>query len=243
MKPSNNQIDPTLQCWAIVPAAGVGSRMKQDRPKQYLVLHGKTIIEYTIECLLSHSNIAAVVVAIADNDVYWPEIESKLRIKFNKPIITTSGGAQRADSVYNALTALQSHCKSNDWVLVHDAARPCLKNTDITKLINQVKNNAVGGLLAIPVRDTMKRSNSECLVHKTIDREGLWHALTPQMFRYAMLQDALHSAMNNGTLITDESSAMEYHGLQPLLVEGCADNIKVTRPEDLILADLYLKGN
>ncbi|MFV1983087.1 MAG: 2-C-methyl-D-erythritol 4-phosphate cytidylyltransferase [Thiohalomonadales bacterium] len=236
---SDNKSQATPKYWAIVPAAGIGSRMLQSTPKQYLKISNKTILDYTLEKLTSHQSIKGVVVAISTTDEYWPNHRSIN----NKTIITAEGGAERFQSVFNALKKLSNECKPNDWVLVHDAARPCLSLDDISKLINKVIQDDIGGLLAVPVHDTMKRANSYGKILHTTERQYLWHALTPQMFRYNMLVDALQSAINNNTVITDEASALEAKGYQALLIEGSSSNIKITRPEDLALAEFYLKNN
>ncbi|MFV2059579.1 MAG: 2-C-methyl-D-erythritol 4-phosphate cytidylyltransferase [Gammaproteobacteria bacterium] len=225
--------------WVIVPAAGVGSRMQQSLPKQYLKIDNKTILDHTLEKLTSHDSIKGVVVAISKTDEYWPKHQSIN----NKEIITTEGGAERFESVFNGLQAISDKCTTNDWVLVHDAARPCLSLNDITKLISKVKDDDIGGLLATPVRDTMKRANSYGKILHTTERQYLWHALTPQMFRYGMLVDALEFAIKSDMVITDEASALEAKGYQPLLIEGSCNNIKITRPDDLALAEFYLKND
>ncbi len=222
--------------WCIVPAAGVGARMQQTIPKQYLKIGDKTILDHTLEKLCSHNTIQGVAVAISSADEYWPNYQSIN----NKEIITVQGGAERFESVFNALKILSDKCCTNDWVLVHDAARPCLSVTDISKLIAKVKQDDIGGLLATPVRDTMKRANSYGKILHTTERQYLWHALTPQMFRYGMLYDALQSAIESKLNITDEASALEAKGYQPLLIEGSAKNIKITHPEDLSLAEFYI---
>ncbi|MCI0505573.1 MAG: 2-C-methyl-D-erythritol 4-phosphate cytidylyltransferase [Gammaproteobacteria bacterium] len=226
----------TISNWAVIPAAGSGSRMATDVPKQYLQINGKTILEHTIERLLGHPKIDGIVVAIAADDERW----DSLQIKSNKPIIKTLGGKERCHSVKNALYELTRHGKDRDWVLVHDAARPCLRHADLDKLFAQLSDHMVGGLLAYPVKDTMKRSDEKQRVIETVDRNRLWHALTPQMFRLHLLRDALNNAISDGFLVTDEASAVEHAGYQPKLVEGRADNIKITTPEDLALAEFYL---
>jgi 2-C-methyl-D-erythritol 4-phosphate cytidylyltransferase len=221
---------------AIVPAAGVGSRMKADRPKQYLVLNGKTILEHTIEQLLSYPLIENVVVAITDGDPYFPE----LAIAQDSRVIRVSGGKERADSVLSGLSYVQEN-QLTEWVMVHDAARPCIRHSDIEKLINDVIPEHVGGILATPVRDTMKQANTDTTIGKTIDRSVLWHALTPQLFTAELLYLALKTGLDKGLSITDESSAIELMGHQPKLVQGRADNLKITQPEDLDLAAFYLQ--
>ena len=224
----------TERYWAVIPAAGAGKRMQSDIPKQYLQINGKPIIEYTLEVFTKHPDIESVIVAISDTDEYWNELPASSHPK----VKTTEGGIERCHSVMNCLDYLSDIADENDWVLVHDAARPCLKSTDIDKLINNVSATD-GGLLALPVRDTMKRSNDRH-VSETVSREGLWHALTPQMFRLHNLQLALKAVIDSGELVTDESLAMERAGYRPLLVEGRPDNIKVTHNVDLYLATLYL---
>jgi len=222
---------------AIVPAAGVGSRMKADRPKQYLTIQSKTILEHTIEKLLAHPSIDKVIVAISKEDPYY----DSLSISQNPNVIRVAGGDERADSVLSALEYVQTQGGS-DWVMVHDAARPCVASNDINKLIAQASAHPVGGILAAPVRDTMKRGDSRG-ISETVDRENLWHALTPQMFRSKTLFDALSEALQNNVAITDEASAIEWKGYSPLLVAGRSDNFKITQPEDLALAEFYLSQN
>ncbi|MEJ2180468.1 MAG: 2-C-methyl-D-erythritol 4-phosphate cytidylyltransferase, partial [Gammaproteobacteria bacterium] len=177
-----------------------------------------------------------VVVAVAADDQRWDE----LKFQTNKPIIKTLGGEERCHSVKNALYEVSRHGNEQDWVLVHDAARPCLRHEDLNKLIAQLSDHMVGGLLAYPVKDTMKRSDDKQRIIETVDRNGLWHALTPQMFRLHLLRDALNKAIDDGFLVTDEASAVEHAGYKPKLVEGGSDNIKITNPEDLSLAEFYL---
>ena len=233
----------TKQFWAIVPAAGVGKRMLADRPKQYLTLQNKTVIEHTLDKLLSLNEISGVVLSISETDEYWPE----LKYHSDKPVLITHGGKERSDSVLNALTFLNNKLSEteNTWVLVHDAARPCVRKDDIQKLIKQGSLSDDGGLLALPVRDTMKRSapstsDDKDKIQETVDRNGLWHALTPQMFKLDILYKALCDAQKNNSSITDDASAMELAGYKPILVEGHEDNIKITRAFDLQLAHLFL---
>lgn len=220
---------------AIVPAAGVGSRMQADRPKQYLTLHGHTVLEHTVEKLLSHPAIGQAVVAISPGDPYFPE----LSLAAHPRVVRVDGGSERADSVLSALNYLCQR-PSNEWVMVHDAARPCVQHADISRLIDVARKHAVGAILAAPVRDTMKRGDSSGNIDHTVERVALWHALTPQMFRTRPLRDALAQALQHQIAITDEASAFEWLGQQPGLVASRADNIKITQPEDLALADFYL---
>ncbi|CED72215.1 2-C-methyl-D-erythritol 4-phosphate cytidylyltransferase [Aliivibrio wodanis] len=221
---------------AIVPAAGVGSRMKADRPKQYLLLDGKTILEHTIEQLLAFPVIDKVIVAISDTDPYFDE----LPISKDNRVIRVTGGGERADSVLSGLEYLKEH-QLSEWVMVHDAARPCIRHSDIEKLITEVVPHQIGGILASPVRDTMKQANQDSTIETTIDRSVLWHALTPQLFTTEILYSALKTGLEKGLSITDESSAIEFMGYLPKLVHGRADNLKVTQPEDLDLAEFYLQ--
>ncbi|WP_421300735.1 2-C-methyl-D-erythritol 4-phosphate cytidylyltransferase [Aeromonas veronii] len=215
---------------AIVPAAGIGSRMGADCPKQYLQLAGKTILEHTLERLLSHPAIAQVIVALAPHDRWF----EALPVAADPRIVRVEGGAERAFSVLNGL-----HVAQGEWVLVHDAARPCLTHGDLDALIAAAMNCG-GAILGSRVRDTMKRSDGEGNIIATVEREQLWHALTPQMFPTRTLKRALEEELLLGATITDEASAMERAGFTVRMVEGRADNIKVTRPEDLSLAGLFL---
>jgi len=221
--------------WAVVPAAGVGKRMQADRPKQYLPLAGKTVIEQTLTRLLQAEVFSAVAVAISKEDPYWP----KLDISSHSLVITAIGGKERADSVLSALKSLRNKAADNDWVLVHDAARPCLTSSDIHHLIDTLNKDNVGGILALSSHDTLKQVN-DMEITKTIDRSQIWRALTPQMFRYGLLKQALEAAEGNSD-ITDEASALEKISLKPKIVEGRPDNIKITRPEDLKLAQFYME--
>lgn len=234
--PHTPRLSP-LDYWAIIPAAGVGKRMQTNVPKQYLPLCGKAVIVHTIERLASHPSIKGLVVALSENDAYWRD----LTLSIDKPLWQATGGIERCHSVLNALHVLSAHAHDHDWVLVHDAARPCVRADDISLLMDTLDENSIGGLLAIPVRDTMKRASEKNRVVDTLDRRYLWHALTPQMFRLGPLRDALVEALENKALVTDESSAMERMQYKPVLVEGHADNIKITRPEDLMLAEFYLQ--
>lgn len=222
---------------AVVPAAGVGSRMKADRPKQYLTINAITILEHTVNKLLSHPQVSKVVVAVSEGDPYFPE----LSLSQHPDVVRVKGGNERADSVLSALNYIQES-GLGEWVMVHDAARPCIQQGDIDKLIEAALSHPVGGILAAPVRDTMKRGVDGAIDH-TVERANLWHALTPQMFRTLPLQQALTEALEQGVSITDEASAFEWKGASPALVAGRSDNFKVTQPEDLALAEFYLSQN
>jgi 2-C-methyl-D-erythritol 4-phosphate cytidylyltransferase len=222
--------------WAVIPAAGAGVRMGQGTPKQYLELRGRAILAHAIERLLSEPRIQAVMVALAAADTRWPA----LGYAGNPRVMTTTGGRERCHSVLNGLKALLKAAQADDWVLVHDAARPCVPPADIGRLIEAAASHPCGGLLAIPVRDTMKRADSTGSIQETVDRDGLWHAMTPQMFRLGALEQAVASAVAGGSVVTDEAQAIERQGGRPLLVSGSPDNIKITRTEDLQLAEHYL---
>ncbi len=223
--------------WGIIPAAGVGKRVGAAIPKQYLELHGKSVLTWTIERLLGLENIKSVIVAISDGDEYWPELPISSHSRVQKAV----GGAERCYSVLSSLNSLSGKAGENDWVLVHDAARPCVRTIDILKLLEQCRETNNGGILAMPVRDTMKQANNTQNIESTLDRSTMWHALTPQCFRYSELKSALNNALEDGFEVTDEASAMEYAGQKPQLVEGHSDNIKITMPEDVSLASYFLQ--
>jgi 2-C-methyl-D-erythritol 4-phosphate cytidylyltransferase len=224
----------TTKFWGIVPAAGVGKRMQANRPKQYLELAGKTVIEQALSRLLQADVFEAIAVAISGEDPYWPQ----LPIAKHEKILTAAGGKERADSVLSALRSINGKASDNDWVLVHDAARPCITASDIHHLIACLIHDEVGGILALSSHDTLKNVQ-DGRIDGTLDRNHIWRALTPQMFRYGMLKSALEEAEGNPA-ITDEASALELKGLKPKIVEGRPDNIKITRPEDLPLAQFYM---
>ena len=221
---------------ALVPAAGAGSRMQSDCPKQYLPLLGEPLIAHTLRALARETRIAQIVVVVSPDDAHWEsydwsEWQGRLRV-------LRCGGEVRAQSVLNSLQALSAEITEDTWVLVHDAARPCLTNDALARLISNVEDDEVGGLLAVPVADTLKRAGSDGRVAVTEPRAGLWQAQTPQMFRYGLLKRAL---LATGADITDDASAIEHLGLSPLLVEADSRNLKVTHPRDLQLASLILE--
>ena len=227
--------------FALIPAAGFGSRMGDELPKQYLPLAGRPLIFHTLRTFCDSPQISAVFVVLApvDNEWErhdWSEFSPKL-------IVLECGGVTRAESVLNGLNAARamSSIKDNDWVLVHDAARPCLRNAQLDKLMDELADDEVGGLLAVPVADTLKRSDSSGRVEYTEPRDGLWQAQTPQMFRCKLLLEAL--SMSGGAGMTDDAGAIEALGLRPKLVVGDARNLKVTYPQDLALAELILKNH
>ncbi|HIE4802083.1 TPA: 2-C-methyl-D-erythritol 4-phosphate cytidylyltransferase [Serratia marcescens] len=218
---------------AVLPAAGIGSRMQAECPKQYLTIGRHSIVEHAIHALLRHPRIERVIVAIGPEDRQF----ERLPIAQDPRVTVTEGGKQRADSVMAGLKL----AGDADWVLVHDAARPCLHADDLERLLAITARSKVGGILAAPVRDTMKRAEPgrDTIAH-TVERQDLWHALTPQLFPLPLLKQCLQRALDEGANVTDEASALEHCGYHPLLIAGRADNIKVTRPEDLALAAFYL---
>ena len=222
----------------IVPAAGVGKRMLANCPKQYLLINNESILSHTVTKLLSHPLIAQVILALGEHDQYFNESE----LAHHNDIIRVKGGAERVDSVLSGLQAVDR--QKYPWVLVHDAARPCVSHEDIDNLINQCLSNHCGGILATPVRDTMKRGVSKVgvmnTIKNTVDREQLWHALTPQLYKTVELTHAIEQALVQGLIITDEASAMEHANHKSLLVSASSENIKITHPNDLALAEFYL---
>ena len=229
----------TRTIWAVVPAAGIGSRFGADIPKQYCQIHGKTILDISLSKMLAVPNIEGVVLALAKDDPFWPQ-----STHFGNPKIKlVDGGKERADSVLNGLNYLQSIAADTSvWVLVHDAARPCVLINRIEALIEVAKQDEQGAMLAVPVADTLKRSvQGTDRIEKTVSRENIWRGNTPQYFPVSALAEAIETAKRAGVLVTDEASAMEFAGYQPHLVADSATNIKVTLSEDSALAALYLK--
>jgi len=223
--------------WAIIPAAGVGRRMGASIPKQYLDLAGRPVVEWSLGLFLGHPQISGVFVALDPEDRFWP----RTAFADHPQIRRVDGGSERCHSVLNALDLLAQEADAADWILVHDAARPCLRRDDLDHLLAALPDHPVGGLLGVPVRDTMKQVAEGNAVRRTVPRDALWHAFTPQAFRLGLLRRALRTALDQDHLVTDDAAAVELLGLEPILVEGHADNIKVTRPEDLPLADFYLR--
>lgn len=223
--------------WAVVPAAGVGRRFGATIPKQYLPLAGSRVIDRSLAALLREPRIRGLVVALDPHDTYWPETA----LADDPRIRRVAGGTERCHSVLNALEALGAMAAVEDWVLVHDAARPCLRHEDLVRMIDLLSEDPIGGILAAPVSDTMKEADGGGRIGRTVARERLWRAFTPQMFRLGLLRDALRSALAAGELVTDEAGAVERAGHAPRLIEGHTDNIKITRPEDLPLAEFYLE--
>jgi 2-C-methyl-D-erythritol 4-phosphate cytidylyltransferase len=222
----------------IIPAAGAGSRMQNVLPKQYMPLAGKPIISHTIQTFFLHPRIASIHVALSADDLFWRELPldpaSKLKLHY-------TGGDSRSETVLNTLLAI--NVAVDDWVLVHDAARPGLTHTLLDKLLNTLENDAVGGLLALPVADTLKKSGDNHKIEQTVERTDLWQAQTPQMFKYGVLKHALQANIGgaSGLAFTDEAEAIEALGLQPTLVQGELRNLKITYPQDLILLEALFK--
>lgn len=220
--------------YAVVPAAGIGRRMGSELPKQYLPLNGGRVIEQTLGRLLEVSRVKRIAVAIAEEDGLW----SDLSLSSHPNILRVNGGQERCHSVLNCLNALTDFADDDDWVLVHDVARPCIRPDDIDAMIDNLKDHSVGGILALPVSDTVKQV-ADGVILGTVDRSDLWLAQTPQMFRLGPLREALSRGVAEGNVMTDEASAMEWAGLQPKVVPGPVANIKITLPQDLLLAEYY----
>lgn len=233
---SSRASTPATRYWAVVPAAGTGSRFGADEPKQYASIGGRTIIESSLAPFLEHPEISGIVLVIAAGD----ERGAALAASLGPKVMRTTGGAVRAESVRNGLAALSERAGEHDWVLVHDAARPCLPRADLDHLIDEVGDDSVGGILAAPLRDTVKQGAASGRIERTVERFGLWRALTPQMFRYGLLRHALDAALAAGIDVTDDAAAMERAGHRPRLIAGSSANIKVTRPEDLAIAAALL---
>ncbi len=223
--------------WVVVPAAGVGKRMRADKPKQYLPLAGKTVLQHTFDQLLSHPRVAGLVVAVAEADKLWHKSGYANQPKIRVVI----GGEERCHSVINGLDLLAGDLAEQSWVMVHDVARPCISHKDLDQLIAATDSAIDGAVLGVPVRDTMKQVNEAEQVSRTVDRTTLWHAFTPQVFRLGELKKALVDCVKDQRLVTDESSAMESMGYRPLMVRGSETNIKITQPNDLIMAEAILQ--
>lgn len=227
-----------MALWAIVPAAGSSRRMRSAAPKQYLEIDGEPVLIHTLRRLVSLPGLDGLMLVLSPDDSRWPAIAERAE---TPAVQVCTGGLERRDSVINGLKALSARASDDDWVLVHDAARPCVRVDDMQRLLHAVERHPSGGLLAVPVADTMKRGDAGDAVVGTVDRSDLWAAQTPQLFRFGPLRDAL-SAGAGEQPFTDEASAMERAGYQPLLVAGSSDNIKITWPQDLQLAALILKA-
>ena len=225
-------------CWAVIPAAGSGQRMGSDIPKQYMKLDGMTILEHSMHNLINDSRILGLYLVVDFDKDFHSELP-KLR---NSKIKLVHGGAERSDSVLAGLTALMNDAEERDWVLVHDAARPCVKAEEIHSLIEVVTRSGIGGILAQPIVDTVKRVDKEGLVQGTMQRETLWRALTPQMFSLGLLLESVLAAKEADVSITDEAAAMEYMGHNVQLIPGLSTNIKITFPSDIAFARYFLNS-
>jgi 2-C-methyl-D-erythritol 4-phosphate cytidylyltransferase len=222
--------------WAVLPAAGRGDRFGAATPKQYQKVHGRAVLSWSLRALLAERSIRGVVVAIAAGDRRFARLPEARDAR----VVSCIGGARRELSVAHALECLASEARDSDWVLVHDAARPCLHHDDLRRLFARAGRDPAGGLLAVPVSDTLKRADRGSRVRDTVPREGLWRAQTPQLFRYGVLRRGLALCLAHGRAVTDEAAAVEALGLKPLLVRGRVDNIKVTHRDDLRLAAAVL---
>ncbi|HEY8386121.1 MAG TPA: 2-C-methyl-D-erythritol 4-phosphate cytidylyltransferase [Porticoccaceae bacterium] len=230
-----------MTLWFVVPAAGRGTRLGEEIPKQYLSLAGRPLIEHTLSRLLSLEGqlplvSPSIVVVLGRDDRHWPAST----FATDPRILATPGGAERSDSVRAGLHLLADRAAPDDWVLVHDVARPCITIGDIVRLVKVLGDDPVGGILAAPVSDTLKQVAQHDRIRCTLERNHVWAALTPQMFRYGLLCQALDEAAAAGMAMTDESSAVEALGLTPRVVMGRRDNIKITHREDLVVAEAIL---
>jgi len=225
--------------WAVVPAAGRGTRFGGEVPKQYLEVAGQALIGHTLHALCAHGSVEGVIVVLAQDDAHWPGWSTVA----DKPVATCVGGSERAESVLAGLAALPDSVRADEFVLVHDAARPNLQRDDLDRLLEYGRNDPVGAILASPVRDTLKRAGDDGGIDATEPRERLWRAFTPQLFRRLQLSRALEAARDAGIAVTDEAMAMERQGLRPLLIEGREDNLKVTTAADLALFEFLLTRN
>lgn len=232
--------DPVIpRVWAVVPAAGVGRRMAASIPKQYLSLLDHPVMDWSLYALLTEPRVVGAVVALGEDDGWWRTRDTFAR----KTLHRVAGGRERADSVLACLQFLAAgRASTGDWVLVHDAVRPCLTPSALSRLLDQGLEHADGALLAVPVRDTLKQGGQDGTVSGTTPRESLWQAQTPQLFPLTALLNALSSARHAGVVVTDEAQAMEHAGYAPLLVEGESTNLKITRPGDLPLAESILRA-
>ncbi len=229
--------------WAIVPAAGIGRRLGAKTPKQYQKLHGREVLAWTLQILIELDFMEKIILVLHPDDKYF---SSYLEVEF-PDVVVVNGGEERQHSVVNGLKYLETFASDDDWILVHDAARPCLLSEDLNKLLSHLENDEVGGILASPIKDTLKHSDSSLptegslKITSTLNRNEYWLAATPQLFRFRMLLNALTKAQEAGQIATDEAAAVEALGLPVKIVEGRSDNIKITSTEDLALAEFLLK--
>ena len=235
-----------MRYWLVMPAAGSGSRFGADGPKQYAPLEGRTVIEWALTPFLADPRCAHIVVALARDDTGWVQVAARLHGAGTSAVTAIGGGEQRSQSVRLALAGLEGRAGPDDWVLVHDAARPCLDAHDLERLLGELGTHPLGGILAIPVTDTLNRAQggegTGSGVAHTVERSGLWRALTPQMFRYRRLCAALDQAHAGGRFPSDETQALEWLGEHPALIKGAATNLKITTGEDLVLAAAVLRA-
>jgi 2-C-methyl-D-erythritol 4-phosphate cytidylyltransferase len=224
-----------------LPAAGIGRRMGSTIPKQYLTIDGVPLILHALRRLSAVSEIQIIIVVIHSEDNQWAKLQKSIGEEFKNRIITVRGGDERYQSVLNGLTAVAEFADKDDWVLVHDAVRPCVRTSDIESLISKVSLHPVGGLLGSAVDNTLKKVGADLTVIETVDRESYWNALTPQMFRFAQLKASIEAVLASGEQVTDEAAAMEVAGFKPIMIAGSKDNIKITVESDLLLASQILK--
>lgn len=221
----------------LIPSAGHGARMQSEVPKQYLMLNGKPILKHAIDMFETVEEVSSIVIVVAENDAYW---QPSMLSNCHKAQVIHCGGETRAASVLNGLQAMADMVSADDWVLVHDAARPGIDHQMIARLINTVSADEIGALLALPLADTLKRADAQGLIEETIPRQQLWQAQTPQMFRHAVLQQALATHLQRNP--TDEAQAMEWMGHRPKLVLGDLKNMKITYPQDLAVVAALLQA-
>ena len=231
-----------MTIWAVLPAAGIGRRMGSTIPKQYLTIDGVPLILHALRRLSAVSEIQIIIVVIHSEDNQWAKLQKSIGEEFKNRIITVRGGDERYQSVLNGLTAVAEFADKDDWVLVHDAVRPCVRTSDIESLISKVSLHPVGGLLGSAVDNTLKKVGADKAVIKTVDRGSYWNALTPQMFRFAQLKASIEAVVASGEQVTDEAAAMEVAGFKPIMIAGSKDNIKITVESDLFLASQILKN-
>lgn len=230
-----------MTIWAVLPAAGVGRRLGSSTPKQYLDVGAVPLILHSLRRLSAVSAIRKIIVVVHPDDCHWSQLYSSIKDEFEGRIESVIGGDERYQSVLNGLLSLAAQAKSDDWVLVHDAVRPCVRASDIDHLISAMQHHPVGGLLGYPMDNTLKHVDQNDEVIETVDRGAYWNALTPQIFRYAMLREAIEAIVASGATVTDEAAALEALGYRPAMVAGNKDNIKVTHAVDLQLVAQILQ--
>lgn len=222
----------------VIAGGGSGKRMNRRVPKQYLEISGKTVIEHSMNAFLNHDMVSGVVVVTPPDDARWKAVEPT----HPKFLCRIEGGKERCDSVLSGLNILQAHVGIDDWVLVHDAARPCISKALIDKLVKKVMRHPVGGILGLPVTETMKKTGPKDTIIQSVAKENMWRAQTPQMFRLNSLRSALTDLKQREVIVADEASAMEFVGMRPLIVKGLEANLKITTPSDLPLAEYFLEA-